>query len=191
MCARYGNVLASRGSVIETFRTQIREGGPVTLTRRDMTRFVVTLDDALDALIALYRFGRDGEIFVPRAPGMRIATLAECLIGDRVIPIVETGLRPGEKIHELLINEDELPLASERHGYYVLAPMRPQAAQRPTATLGGPFRSNHQLLDHDAVEALLRRHRLLAPVAELRTSAGPARDRRPARHAALPPSVGR
>ena len=81
------------------------------------------MDDAIDALIALYRFGRDGEIFVPRAPGMRVATLAECLIGTRSIPIVETGLRPGEKIHEVLINEDELALTTERHGYYVLAPM--------------------------------------------------------------------
>ena len=191
MCARYGNVLASRGSVVETFRTQIREGGPVTLTSRDMTRFVMTLDDAIDALIALYRFGRDGEIFVPRVPGMRIATLAECLIGSRAIAIVETGLRPGEKIHEVLINEDELALTTDRHGYYVLAPMSRQPVHSAPVTLSGPFRSNHQLLDHAAIEALLRHHRLLAPVADLKTSAGPARDRPRVRHAASPPPWGR
>jgi UDP-glucose 4-epimerase len=191
MSARYGNVLASRGSVVETFRAQVREGGPVTLTCHDMTRFIVTLDDAVDALIALYRIGHDGEIFVPRAPGIRIATLAECLIGNRAIAMVETGLRPGEKIHEMLINEDEVPLAGERSGYYVLAPMLRQRQQGEPAALDGPFRSDHQLLDHAAVEALLRRHRLLVPVAELRSNAGRAPDSRRGRHAALPPSAAR
>jgi UDP-glucose 4-epimerase len=191
MSARYGNVLASRGSVIEVFRAQVREGGPVTITHRDMTRFVVTLDDAVDVLIALYRFGRDGEIFVPRAPGMRIATLAECLIGNRDIAITETGLRPGEKIHELLINEDEVSLASERAGYYVLAPMLRQGERDKPSAIDGPFRSNHQLLDHAAIEALLRHHRLVVPVADLKTTSGRAPDSYPVRHAALPPSAGR
>jgi FlaA1/EpsC-like NDP-sugar epimerase len=161
MSARYGNVLASRGSVIETFLSQITIGGPVTLTSRRMTRFAVTLDDAVDTLIALYRFGRHGEVFVPRASGMRIDTLAECLIGSRNVPIIETGLRPGEKIHESLINEDELPLTSQRHGYYVIAPMFEAQTQRAHAVLDRPFRSNQQLLDHSAVEELLRRNRLL------------------------------
>jgi FlaA1/EpsC-like NDP-sugar epimerase len=168
MSARYGNVLASRGSVIETFRTQIAEGGPVTLTSCSMTRFAVTLNDAVNALIALYCFGQHGEIFVPRAPGMRIDTLAECLIGNRDIPIIETGLRPGEKIHESLINEDELRLTSERHGYYVIAPTFDSQAHRVRPVLDGPFRSDQQLLDHSAVEDLLRRNRLIGP------SAGPS-----------------
>ncbi len=191
MSARYGNVLASRGSVIETFRAQIRDGGPVTLTSRQMTRFVVTLDDAVDALIALYRFGCDGEIFVPRAPGMRIETLAECLIGGRDIEIAEIGLRPGEKIHEMLVNEDEVPLAGERAGYYVLAPMlRSDRREQPHA-LPGPFRSDHELLDHAAIDALLRRLALLAPAASLRTTAGRAPGSHPSRPLALPSSARR
>jgi len=191
MCARYGNVLASRGSVVETFHAQIREGGPVTLTRRDMTRFLVTLDDAVDALIALFRFGRGGEIFVPRAAGVRIETLAECLIGGHAIPVIETGMRPGEKIHEVLISEDEVMRTTERHGYYVLAPMLQELAPREPATLSEPFCSNHWLLDRTELELLLRRHRLLAPAVagqeyrrpplaagpDLRMSAIPARDR--------------
>jgi FlaA1/EpsC-like NDP-sugar epimerase len=184
MCARYGNVLASRGSVVDTFRAQIRDGGPVTLTRRDMTRFLVTLDDAVEALIALFRFGRSGEIFVPRAAGARIATLAECLMGGRAIPMIETGLRPGEKIHEVLISEDEVPRTTERRGYYVLTPMLRELSRRAPATLTGPFRSDHRLLDHAALDALLRRHWLHAPVADLRTNADRARDRLPAGHAA-------
>jgi FlaA1/EpsC-like NDP-sugar epimerase len=163
MSARYGNVLASRGSVIETFRRQIVDGGPITLTCRAMTRFAITLDDAVDTLISLYRFGRKGEIFVPRAPGMRIDTLAECLIGKRNIPIIETGLRPGEKIHESLVSEDELPLTTERHGYYVIAPMFGTKSDRSHPVLDQPFRSNQQLLDHSAVEDLLRRNGLLGP----------------------------
>jgi UDP-glucose 4-epimerase len=205
MCARYGNVLASRGSVIETFHAQIREGGPVTVTRRDMTRFLVTLDDAVDALIALFRFGRGGEIFVPRAAGARIETLAECLIDGLAIPVIETGLRPGEKIHEVLINEDEVARTTERHGYYVLAPMLQELARRAPATLSGPFCSNHRLLDRAALDVLLRRHRLIAPdtagpeyrqpavadAPDLSTSADPARDRKSAGHATLPPFARR
>lgn len=168
MSARYGNVLASRGSVIETFHEQIRDGGPVTLTSRAMTRFAVTLDDAVDALIALFRFGRHGEIFVPSARGMRVDTLAECLIGDRDIPIVETGLRPGEKLHESLVNEDELPLTSERHGYYVISPMF-ERNPRIRRALESPFRSNQGLLSHSEVESLLRRHALLEDIGDNRS----------------------
>jgi UDP-glucose 4-epimerase len=164
MSARYGNVLASRGSVIETFRDQIRQGGPITLTSRAMTRFAVTLDDAVDALIALFQFGRHGEIFVPHARGMRIDTLAECLVGDRNISIVETGLRPGEKLHESLVNEDELPLTSRRGGYYVIAPMFERCRQPAHRAVEQPFRSDQQLLNHSEVEQLLRRHRLIEGV---------------------------
>jgi FlaA1/EpsC-like NDP-sugar epimerase len=171
MSARYGNVLASRGSVIETFREQIAEGGPITLTSRAMTRFAVTLDDAVDVLISLYRFGRHGEIFVPQAPGMRIETLAECLIGNRNVPIIETGLRPGEKIHESLVNEDELPLTSARDGYYVLAPMFEAPDHSNRSPLDQPFCSNQQLLDHAAVEHLLRRNGLLVSPADASTTA--------------------
>jgi UDP-glucose 4-epimerase len=160
MSARYGNVLASRGSVIETFHDQIKEGGPITLTSRAMTRFAVTLDEAVDVLIALFRFGRHGEIFVPPAPGMRIDTLAECLVGDRRIPIVETGLRPGEKLHETLVNEDELPLTSRRHGYYVVAPMFDRRNRHGYGALERPFRSNQNLLNHSEVGQILRRLRL-------------------------------
>jgi UDP-glucose 4-epimerase len=161
MSARYGNVLASRGSVIETFREQIRQGGPLTLTSRAMTRFAVTLDDAVDTLIALFQSGRHGDIFVPHAPGMRIDTLAECLVGDRDISIVETGLRPGEKLHESLVNEDEIPLTSRRGGYYVIAPMFERRRQPTRGAVEQPFRSDQRLLNHSEVEQLLRRHRLI------------------------------
>ena len=161
MCARYGNVLGSRGSVFDTFRAQVEGGVAVTLTCRDMTRFVVTLEHAVDAMISVYRFGRAGEIFVPRAAGVRIATLAESLIGDRTIPMIETGVRPGEKIHEVLISQDEISRASERHGYYVLAPMLQELAHEKPAPLKAPFRSNDRLLDRAALDRLLRRHGLL------------------------------
>jgi FlaA1/EpsC-like NDP-sugar epimerase len=161
MCARYGNVVGSRGSVVETFLAQIRNGGPVTLTRSDMTRFLLTLPDAVDALVAVYRFGRDGEIFVPQARATRIDSLAQCLVGDRPIELVETGLRPGEKIHEVLVSADEIERTTQRDGYYVIAPMLQKHAQG--RALDGPFCSSEWLMERPALEMLLRGNPLPVP----------------------------
>ena len=85
VCTRYGNVLASRGSVIPLFHEQIRSGGPVTITTPDMTRFLLTLDDAVDIIFAAIGEARHGETFVPRAPSARIADVATALIGGRPV----------------------------------------------------------------------------------------------------------
>ncbi|MPY70897.1 MAG: NAD-dependent epimerase/dehydratase family protein [Alphaproteobacteria bacterium] len=164
MCARYGNVMGSRGSVIEVLEGQIRRGGPATLTDRRMTRFVVTLERAVDTLIAACCYGRAGEILIPRAPGVLITTLAEVLIGGRDIDIAEIGVRPGEKIHEVLITEEEMPRVTRRHGYYAIAPVLVELTRNRAATplLDSPFRSDHQLLAHSELLDLLNRHRLLA-----------------------------
>jgi FlaA1/EpsC-like NDP-sugar epimerase len=136
-----------------------------------MTRFAVTLDTAVDTLISLFQFGRQGEIFVPHARGMRIDTLAECLAGDCKIPIIETGLRPGEKLHESLVNEDELPLTSVRSGYYVIAPMFERSQEALYKALERPLRSDQQLLSHSELEKMLRRHRLIEGARGKRISA--------------------
>ena len=99
MC-RYGNVLASRGSVIPLFHSQIKSGGPVTITTSQMTRYFLSLEQAVDTVVDGYRIGRAGDIIIPRVPASNIRMLAECLIGDRQIAIKEIGIRPGEKIHE-------------------------------------------------------------------------------------------
>lgn len=123
---RYGNVLASRGSVIPLFQEQIARGGPVTITLPEMTRFLLSLNAAADTVIAAYQQALPGEVFIPQVPSARITDVAEMMIGDRDIAITETGIRPGEKIHEILVSEEESYRTTERGGHYVLQPQLPE-----------------------------------------------------------------
>jgi UDP-N-acetylglucosamine 4,6-dehydratase len=101
---RYGNVVGSRGSVVPLFKKQAAQG-EVTITDETMTRFWITLDQAVEFVISSLAMMQGGEIFVPRIPSMRIADLADALAPDAERRIV--GVRPGEKVHEVLITEDE------------------------------------------------------------------------------------
>src|SRR6188472_666153 len=114
VCVRYGNVLASRGSVIPLFHEQIRSGGPVTITTVDMTRFLLSLDDAVDTVLAALQTAEPGETYVPRAPSARVVDIAGALIGDLPIEMKVTGIRPGEKIHEVMVSEEEAYRTVER-----------------------------------------------------------------------------
>ncbi len=109
VCVRYGNVLASRGSVIPLFHEQIRSGGPVTITTRDMTRFLLSLDQAVDTIVR--RGQRRAAAARPTSrgvPSARVVDIAAALIGDRDRSRRwSTGIRPGEKIHEILVCEEE------------------------------------------------------------------------------------
>ncbi|MDQ2697033.1 MAG: polysaccharide biosynthesis protein, partial [Pseudomonadota bacterium] len=102
ICVRYGNVLASRGSVITLFHEQILHGGPVTVTVPEMTRFLLTLNQAVDTVFAALHHARPGETFVPNAPAATVINIARALIEDRDIDIRITGIRPGEKMHEIM-----------------------------------------------------------------------------------------
>ena len=106
VCVRYGNVLASRGSVIPLFHDQIKNGGPVTITTEDMTRFLLSLNHAVDTVFAAIKEAKPGETYVPRAPAATMVNVAKALIGDRKIPIKVTGIRPGEKIHEIMVSDE-------------------------------------------------------------------------------------
>jgi FlaA1/EpsC-like NDP-sugar epimerase len=129
ICVRYGNVLASRGSVVPLFLEQIAAGGPVTITTPDMTRFLLTLDDAVDTIFAAVRSAAPGETYIPRVPSARIVDVADVLIAGADIPVVTTGIRPGEKIHEILISEEEsYRTVHGAEGYYALRPMLPEIA---------------------------------------------------------------
>jgi UDP-glucose 4-epimerase len=99
ICVRYGNVLASRGSVIPFFHEQIRMGGPVTITTTDMTRFLLSLDDAVSTILAALRTGQRGELYIPRVPSARVVDIAAVLIGNQKIETKVVGIRPREKIH--------------------------------------------------------------------------------------------
>jgi UDP-glucose 4-epimerase len=164
---RYGNVLASRGSVAPLFLDQIANGGPVTVTDPAMTRFLLSLDTAVDSILATLAHARRGEIFVPRAPGVRIMDLARAMIGGRDIPILVTGARPGEKLDETLIGEEEVARTTGRGGHHVIRPMLPELAD-PVAdaaprTLSAPFLSSDGVLDAAGVRALLAANGLAPP----------------------------
>src|SRR5437762_5385073 len=120
ICVRYGNVLASRGSVIPLFHEQIRRGGPVTITTTDMTRFLLSLEEAVDTIFAALRDAQRGETYIPRVPSAKVTDIAEALIGDQKIGIEVIGIRPGEKVHEILVSEEEAHRTVERGDYYCI-----------------------------------------------------------------------
>jgi FlaA1/EpsC-like NDP-sugar epimerase len=163
VCVRYGNVLASRGSVIPLFHDQIRTGGPVTITTNEMTRFFLSLNDAVDTVFAAYLHGLPGETFVPRAPTALITDVAKILIGDRSIPIAVTGIRPGEKIHEIMISEEEAHRTIERGKWYGILPMLPEVANEQTGTgcLVGEYSSGNDVMSLQQTEHMLRERQLM------------------------------
>ena len=126
ICAtRYGNVMASRGSVIPLFVNQIRAGQPITITDPAMTRFMMTLDDAVDLVLYAFEHGNPGEIFVQKAPAATIETLAKSLTDLLVVPkhvINIIGTRHGEKLFEVLLSREEMVAAQDLGGYYCVPP---------------------------------------------------------------------
>ena len=164
ICVRYGNVLASRGSVIPLFHDQIRSGGPVTITSPEMTRFLLSLDDAVDTVFAAVQEARRGETYIPRAPSATVINLGRALIGVRDISIKTVGIRPGEKMHEILISEEEIHHCVRRGEYYAIQPMLPELRQgtapEPNA-LEKEYSSSDEILDLDGTAALLKKHRLM------------------------------
>jgi len=145
ICVRYGNVLASRGSVIPLFHYQIRRGGPVTVTTKEMTRFLLSLEQAVDTIFAAVQYGERGETYIPRVPSARVVDVAEVLIGDRPIQTLISGIRPGEKVHEILVSEEEAYRTIERGDYYAILPMLPEL--RGTASLETPLTKEYSSAD--------------------------------------------
>jgi len=121
---RYGNVMASRGSVIPLFVKQIREGKPLTVTDPNMTRFLMSLDDAVDLVLYAFSNARQGDIFVQKAPASTILDLAiavkELFNADSEIKII--GTRHGEKLYETLLTREELAKAEDMGDYYRIVP---------------------------------------------------------------------
>lgn len=160
---RYGNVLASRGSVIPLFHQQIRNGGPVTITTPDMTRFLLSLHDAVDTVFAAISGGQPGEIYVPRAPASRIMDVAAALIGGRPIRTVVTGIRPGEKIHEIMVSDEEAIRTVERGKWYAILPMLPEVRgdQNGAGCLTKEYSSNDTVLGLEGTRKLLQERQLM------------------------------
>jgi FlaA1/EpsC-like NDP-sugar epimerase len=162
LCVRYGNVLASRGSVIPLFYDQIRQGGPITITAPEMTRFLLSLDDAVDTVFAAIKGAKRGETYIPHAPSATVVNVARALIGSRDIPVKTIGTRPGEKMHEILISEEEIHHCVRRGEYYAIQPMLPELRQDLTNenALQREYSSADQVLDLPGTATLLKKHRL-------------------------------
>jgi UDP-glucose 4-epimerase len=122
---RYGNVMASRGSVIPLFLDQVRAGLPITITDPAMTRFMMTLGDAVDLVLFAFEHGTNGDIFVQKAPAATIKTLVEALLATINRPGYETtviGTRHGEKLYETLLSREEMASAEDLGSYYRVSP---------------------------------------------------------------------
>jgi len=122
---RYGNVMASRGSVIPLFVDQIRSGHPLTITDPAMTRFMMTLDDAVDLVLYAFRHGSNGDIFVQKAPAATIAVLADAMrdiAGRPGHEVKVIGTRHGEKLYEVLLSREEMAGAEDRGQYFRVPP---------------------------------------------------------------------
>jgi len=122
---RYGNVMASRGSVIPLFVDQVQKGEPITITDPEMTRFMMTLDDAVDLVLYAFEHGNNGDIFVQKAPAATIGVLARAvleLMGEAEHEIRVIGTRHGEKLYESLLGREELAQAEDLGDYYRVPP---------------------------------------------------------------------
>lgn len=158
-CVRYGNVVGSRGSVIPLFLEQ-RKQGKLTVTDPRMTRFWITLHQGVDFVISCIERMQGGEVFVPKIPSMSIMDLAAAIAPD--CEIEEIGIRPGEKVHEVLISEDEARQCIEFDDYFVIQPAHPwwktlenwSEGVRPPAEFAYASNTNSEWLDADHLRSL-------------------------------------
>jgi len=172
-CVRFGNVLGSRGSAPLLFREQIAAGGPVTLTDRKMTRFLMSLDDAVRLVLKTVTMTQGGETFILKMKAARmsdiVAVMVRSLADGRRIAIRTTGMKPGEKIYEELLTEEEITRAHELPEMYVLLPSMPELlpedlraypGARPARRL--PYRSDRvRPIPQREIQSLLRAAGLL------------------------------
>jgi UDP-glucose 4-epimerase len=166
---RYGNVMASRGSVIPLFVDQILAGKPITITDPSMTRFMMTLEDAIDLVLYAFVNGRSGDIFVQKAPAVTVQVLAQAileLMGKPGHPVHEIGTRHGEKLYETLMGREEMACAEDMGDYFRVPPdardlnyakFVEEGERRITqSTHGGDYNShNTTRLDVAGMKALL------------------------------------
>jgi UDP-glucose 4-epimerase len=126
LCAtRYGNVMASRGSVIPLFVSQVLAGKPITVTDPNMTRFMMSLDDAVELVLYAFDQGSNGDIFVQKAPAATVGVLTQAILefmGHPTHPVHEIGTRHGEKLYEVLLSREELTSAADVGAYYRVPP---------------------------------------------------------------------
>ena len=157
VCVRYGNVIASRGSIVPLFVEQVRKRQPLTITLEEMTRFLLSLDKAVDTVFAAIEHGMRGETFIPKVASARMTDVARVLMGREELPMVFTGIRPGEKVHEIMVSEEECFRTIERGEYYAIMPTLPELrrTQDFTPALDGEYSSKDGNVSLQALAVLL------------------------------------
>ncbi len=166
---RYGNVMASRGSAIPLFVSRVRQGQPVPITDERMTRFLMTLDQSVDLIFAALRSGQPGETWLPLVPSARVVDIARAVAEDPKWPLTVSGIRPGEKIHEILVSEEETPRTVLAPSFLVIQPILPELrSERPPSgplPFVGEYSSGADTLGYEALCRLLSGNRLTARTA--------------------------
>ena len=159
---RYGNVLASRGSVIPYFINQISNNKPITITDKRMTRFFLSLDDAVDVIFFAIEKAKRGQIIIPKPPSAYIEDVARVLIGRRKIKKEYIGIRPGEKIHEIMISEEECYRTIDLGKFYAIETVFPESrpAKNNQSSINKEFTSADNLMTLNQIKTLLQNNNL-------------------------------
>lgn len=157
VAVRYGNVLASRGSVVPLFLDQIEAGGPITLTDKKMTRFLLTLDQAVDTVFEAMQFAEAGETYIPKIKAALIVDIVNTLVGKKKIEVKETGVRPGEKLHEVLVSQEESLRTISRGDYFAIKSILPEVSKpvSPESFEFDELSSEHFLMTSKEVQIFL------------------------------------
>jgi UDP-glucose 4-epimerase len=157
VAVRYGNVLASRGSVVPLFLDQIEAGGPITLTDKKMTRFLLTLDQAVDTVFEAMQFAEAGETYIPKIKAALIVDVVNALVGKKKIEVKETGVRPGEKLHEVLVSQEESLRTISRGDYFAIKSILPEVSKpvSPESFEFDELNSEHFLMTSKEVQTFL------------------------------------
>lgn len=157
VAVRYGNVLASRGSVVPLFLDQIEAGGPITLTDKKMTRFLLTLDQAVDTVFEAMQFAEAGETYIPKIKAALIVEVVNALVGKKKIEVKEIGIRPGEKLHEVLVSQEESLRTISRGDYFAITSILPEVSKpvSPESFEFDELSSEHFLMTSKEVQTFL------------------------------------
>lgn len=166
LCVRYGNVLLSRGSAIPLFLDQINNNNNITVTLKDMTRFLLGLDDAVKVVIDAYNNANNGEIYVPKLRSAKIIDIINILLKNKNVKkdIVEIGIRPGEKIHEILVSEEESFRTIEKDGYFIIKPALPELIKEnylKEIKCIKEYSSKDNIMSIEDIENMLKRYNII------------------------------
>lgn len=169
-CIRSGNILGSNGSVLPIFMKQIAHGQPVSITDKRMTRFFITIEEALEHFLHILTIASGGEIFILKMPSFKIQDIAEVLlehVGLSSTNIIEIGLRPGERLGESLLCDNEKESIYDVSGRYYMVissetfhPLLSEPSVKPTQI---DYHSDHALISKEAVATYLQEHGFLTP----------------------------